>query len=65
MPKLRDLRVLHSSSRYFGRSEKRVWMAYGFLDGGHDLAEHGLDAERLMLAGGPVVRLGGHYGGSK
>jgi len=33
-------------------------MAYGFLNSSHDLAEHGLNAERL--AGGPAMGLGGH-----
>jgi hypothetical protein len=63
MPQLCDLSVL-KSTRYSWRSEKWTWTTHGFLDSGHDLAEHGLDAERvLLLAGVPVVRLGRHGGG--
>ena len=35
------------------------------MDSTHDLAEHGLDAERLVLAGGRVVGLERHYGSRK
>lgn len=50
---------------FLGRSEKWMWAAHGFMDSTHDLAEHGLDAERLVLAGGRVVGLERHYGSRK
>ena len=63
MPELCDLSVL-KLARYFWRSEKQTWTTHGFLDSGHNLAEHGLDAERvLLLAEVPVVGLGRHGGG--
>lgn len=40
--------------------EKANWGTYGFLDGGHDLAEHGFNAERV-LTGGPMMGLFRHH----
>jgi hypothetical protein len=62
MPELRDLSVL-KLRRYFGRPGKWARMAYGFLDSGHDLAEHGFNTEGVLLAEGPVVGLVRHSGG--
>lgn len=43
--------------------KKRIKTTYGFLDSGHNLAEHGFDAERVVLTDGPMVGLVRHNGG--
>ena len=46
-----------------GQKKKRIGWAYGFLDSCHDLAEHGFNAERVLLTDGPMVGLVRHHGG--